>query len=94
MVQWTPKAEAAAPDAPCRRMGIEGIVEVVNHLRLSSDELESMAASRVGLPSLLLSSAAVQETYASVAECVGSVWARACPVSPSSWTGALPVSSL
>ncbi len=46
IVEWTPAAEAAAPDAPCRHLTMEDVSALVDHLHISWVELEALAISK------------------------------------------------
>ena len=45
--EWTPKAEAAAPDAPCRRVDKVEIAEIADRVRIPWTDYETMAISKV-----------------------------------------------
>ena len=46
IAEWTPAAEAAAPDAPCRHLTMEDVSALVDHLHISWVELEALAISK------------------------------------------------
>ena len=46
IAEWTPAAEAAAPDAPCRHLNMEDVSALVDHLHISWVELEALAISK------------------------------------------------
>ena len=53
IAEWTPKAEAAAPDGPCRHVDKVEIAKVADRVRIPWTDYETMAINKVSsLPAL------------------------------------------
>ena len=49
IAEWTPKAEAAAPDGPCRHVDKVEIAKIADRVRIPWTDYETMAISKVSL---------------------------------------------